>query len=281
MSPRVAIGVAAILLVAPARSGHTQVQRIVPVGRLDLFVSTRDIRRGIRENAYPVGQLDAIVGLRSGEVSLTAGAWGELEAHETSSEPRADLRAGPAGLSDWSAWIQIARQSGDLTLAAGSIRNFYRRVGGDPAVSELYASARLQAGRWFSSVSGWQAIAGAGGRYLEPTLGWVHVANPFTGPAVTWTSTLHAGVQVGARRPDGGAKVAGPLGTGLTYLAVGSSVRSEFGLGSIAVMALLGVEAQINRDLATRLRRDGTRGGWLRIWAPVQVGLALPARRRT
>jgi hypothetical protein len=98
---------------------------------------------------------------------------------------------------------------------------------------------------------------------------------------VTWTSTLHAGVQVGARRPDGGAKVAGPLGTGLTYLAVGSSVRSEFGLGSIAVMALLGVEAQINRDLATRLRRDGTRGGWLRIWAPVQVGLALPARRRT
>jgi hypothetical protein len=269
------------MLLGSATPAWTQAPRLEPIVRVDAVAGTRDLRRGIRNNAHMVGDLDAVLGLQHGTVSLTVGAWSQFEANATRREPRPDLRAGPAGLTDWSAWLQFAHRTRRVTLATGVIRDFYRRVGADPAVTEIYGSVRLQAGRWSPSLSAWQATAGAGGLYLEPSLAWHHLANPFAGPAIIWTSTLRSGFQIGPRRPEGGAKVPGPMGTGLTFLSLNSSVRPEVDLGPVALLMGIGVEAQINRDDATRLRRDGTRRGWFRVWAPLQLGLSYPSRRRT
>jgi hypothetical protein len=281
MSARLAgLTIGATLLALSVPPASAQAARTTPIIRADLMAGTRDLRRGIRNNAHMVGELDAVLGLQRGSVSLTAGAWSQFEANGTSGEPRPDLRAGPAGLTDWSTWLQLAHRTRRFTISGGVIRDFYRRVGGDPAVTELYGTTRLQIGRWATGLSAWQATAGADGLYFEPTIAFHHIANPFVGPGIIWTSTLRAGFQVGPRRPDGGAKVPGPFGTGLTAIGLNSSIRPEFGLGPVALVMVLGFEAQINRDDATRLRRDGTRRGWFRIWAPLQLGLSYPARRR-
>jgi hypothetical protein len=274
---------------------------IVPIGRVDLFATTRDLQRGIRNNAYILGELDAIIGLQRGDLSLTAGAWSAFEPHDTRKEPRPDLRAGPSGLSDWSAWLQLTakvgralRNPGDsldpgagqdssagrLILSGGAMREWYRRVGSDPAVSEVYGTARLNAGRWTPVLAAWQAVSGADGLYLEPSLGYHLRGNPFSGPDFLVTTTIKAGFQVGHRDPDGGAKVAGPVGTGLTHVSVGVSLREGFWLfKSVALVSVLGVEGQFNRDPATKLRRDGTHLARWRLWVPIQLGLSYPLGR--
>ena len=280
MSRRSACLVTGVVLLVSATSAWAQAPRLEPIARVDAVLGTRDLRRGIRNNAHMVGDLDAVLGLQYGSVSLTAGAWSQFEANSTRREPRPDLRAGPVGLTDWSAWLQVAHRTRRATLATGIIRDFYRRVGGDPAVTEIYGSVRVYAGRWSPALSAWQATAGADGLYLEPSLAWHHLANPFVGPAIIWTSTFKSGFQIGSRRPEGGAKVPGPTGTGLTLLSLNSSLRPEVDLGKVALLMVIGVEAQINRDDATRLRRDGTRRGWFRVWAPLQLGLSYPSRKR-
>ena len=272
--------------------------RTIFFGRIDAFATSREIQRGIRRNADPVGELDAIVGVQRGRVALTAGAWGMFEPDGTREEPRADLRAGTAGLSDASGWLQVTarigrmfkepadsvdpgagrdRSAGRVVVAGGVVRQWYRRVGGDPAVTEIYGTARLDAGSWMPAMSAWQAVSGAGGLYLEPSLSYLLRGSPFTKLDFLAMATVRAGVQVGSRKPDGGAKVAGPEGTGLTHLAAGVSLRESFWLRHpVALVLVTRLEGQINRDGATKLRRDGTSKDWFRLWFPVQVGLSVP-----
>lgn len=295
------------LLLGPSLTPHATLwpqsppPPIVPVGRIDAFVTTRDLQRGIRNNAYVLGELDAILGLQRGGLSLTAGAWSAFEPHDTDDERRPDLRAGSAGLSDWSAWLQLTsrigravRDPGDsldpgagrdlragrLILSGGAMREWHRRVGSDPAVTEVYGTARVNAGRWTPTISAWQAVSGAKGLYLEPSLRLHLLGSPFSGPDFLVTTTLKAGFQIGSRDPDGGAKVAGPVGTGFTHLSVGLSLREGFWLfRSVTLVSVTAVEAQFNRDPATKLRRNGTHTGWFRLWAPIQLGLSYPLGR--
>jgi hypothetical protein len=282
--PSLAVTLAALLLATLPGAGITRpslvlgqsARQVAVIGRVDLFATTRDIRRGIRNNAEPLGELDAVVGLERNGLALTAGAWSAFEPQETRDEPRLDLRVGPAGLSDWSAWLQLTRRVERLSLSAGARRDWYRRVGSDPAVTELYALARLDVGSWSPSLSVWQAVSGADGLYLEPLLAFHPLRAPFVGRVADLAATVRAGFQIGRRNPDGGAKVPGPVGTGLTYVSLGTSIREGFWLvGSLSFVSIVGVEVQYNRDPATRVRRDGRRQDCrFGLRAPIQIGLS-------
>ena len=251
------------------------------VRRVDVYVSTRDRWRGVRRNAMPWVQGDLSAGVRWSGLSLSAGGWAAVETGSTEEEPRADLRAGSLGMTAATGWVQAAASTGGLVTSVGVVRDWYRRTGSDPAVTELYGSARLQPGtRWSFALSAWHAVSGAGGTYLEPAWGFHHFINPFTGPVLSWTTALRAGFQAGARDPAGGAKVAGPEGTGLTHVALSSTVRGAWPVGyDLALLFALGPELQYGRDAAARRRRDGSRGPPLGFWWPLQVGLSYPVRR--
>ena len=275
----VVCSVLASLSAALPQATAAQMRPATVTARLDATVLTRDRWRGIRRNAHPVGHIDGLVGVRLGDVSISVGAWASAEPGSTRGEILPDLRAGGRGISQWSLWTQLAFHRGPLIVAGGVLRDEYVRLTGDPAVSELFASARLQAGRWSPSVALWQAVDGASGAYLEPAIGYHHFVNPFTGPAVSWTTTLRGGVQLAERRPVGEA-VPGPEETGLTHLALGTGLRFAFNVGwKVALVAAAGVEAQLNVDPATKQHRNGSDAGDFRLWAPVQLGVSVPLRR--
>jgi hypothetical protein len=275
-----AVATAAALPTAPARAQGVDPQPLLIVGRADLYSTTLDRWRGIRRSVHPVIQLDAMAGLRTSGLSATGGVWTSLEPGDTRDQARPDLRAGPTRFNMSSAWVQLGGRSGPLIVTAGAVRDWFARPDGSRAVSELYGSARLQVGRWAVSGSAWQAVSGADGLYLEPAIAVYHFVNPFTGPALSWTTTLRAGFQVDERDPSGGVVVPGPRETGLTHVALGTSIRAAFNVGGPLVLAVVATpEVQANRDPSTKLRKDGTSTGWLRFWLPFQLGLSLPLRR--
>ncbi len=250
------------------------------VRRGDIYVATRERWRGIRRNVHPLLQADLLVGLKVGSTSFSAGGWSAVEPGDTRDEPRPDLRAGTLGFSTTAAWGQVAATAGGLTVAGGAIREWYRRVGGDPAVTEAYLTGRFQEGRWTPSVSIWHAVSGARGTYAEPTISFHHFVNPFAGPVVSWTSVLRAGFQLDQREPEGGAKVPGPEETGLTHIALGTTIRAAFPVCcDISLLASFGAELQYGRDPATRRRRDGSQAAPLAIWSPLQIGFSYPLGR--
>jgi hypothetical protein len=260
---------------------HPQVGRPVAItGRFDVGVLTRDRWRGIRRNAHPVTHIDGMAGVLLGDVSVSAGVWASVEPGSTSGELLPDLRAGEWGTSQWSLWTQLAYRRGPLLLAGGVLRDEYVRPADNPAVTEVYGSARFQAGRWSPSVSLWHAVDGAEGAYLEPAIAFHHFVNPFTGPAISWITAIRAGVQLSERNPEAGNLVPGPAETGLTHVALGTGVRVALNIGwELALVLGAGVEAQINVDPATKRHRDGTDAGDFRLWAPLHVGISLPLRR--
>lgn len=243
-------------------------------------MTTRDLWRGIRRNAYPVTQMDGVLGVALGAVSLSGGVWASVEMGDTRHELRPDLRADDRAPSQWTVWGQVAARRARLAVAAGILQDSYVRTRPDPTVTELYATARLDAGRWMPSFSLWHAVDGADGDYLEPAIAFHHVVNPFAGPAAAWTSTLRAGIQVGHREPDGGAAVPGPTGVGLTHIALSTTFRLTASLRHDFGFALsFGPEVQVNRDPATKAHRDGSDAGDVRVWLPVQIGISWPFRR--
>jgi hypothetical protein len=251
-----------------------------PVFRSDLYFFTVDRWRGIVRNAHPVAQADAMTAVVLGSVSLSVGGWTSVELQSTAAEPRPDLRSGPAGPSQWSAWGQLAMRTGPVLLAAGALRDTYVRPDADPAVLELYASAQMPSGRWTPSLSLWQAIDGAHGLYLEPAIRFDHFVSPFSGPAVAWSTTLRGGIQVGLRSPDAGPTVPGPESTGLTFVALASLARIGVTLtGGLMLVVTTGPELQYSRDPAARRRGDGSDGNPFVFMWPIQLGLSFPLTR--
>lgn len=248
--------------------------------RLDVFGTTRHQWRGIRRNVHPVTQVTIVGAAIVQGVSLSAGAWGNFELGSTAQEVRPDLRVGGAGASQWSGWGQLGYRTGQLTAAAGVLRDWYVRPGVDPKVTEAYTTIRLQQGRWAPAVSAWQALEGAEGTYVEPSITFYHFANPFTGLGISWATALRGGFQLWQRRPDAGPTVPGPSGSGLTHIGVGSTVRVLFNVKSqLALLAATGPELQFSRDAAAKRGRDGEPGAGLQFWWPLQVGLSWPLRR--
>ncbi len=248
-------------------------------GRADLFATSRDMWRGIRRNAQPAIQADAMGGVFYRGVSLTAGGWGSLVAGDTRREARPELRVGTWDWSEFSLWGQVAYRTPAITASVGVMRNTYVGSGLNPEVTEAYGTVRLQRGRWSSQASVWAALDGAEGAYIEPSVSFHHFVNPFAGPAIDWTTTLYAGLQAGLRRPAGGAAVPGAEGEGLTHVGLGSAIRGAFSLGEgFAVVARLEALLQVNRDAATQRGRDGNEADF-RFTCPLQLGFSWPSRR--
>ncbi len=254
--------------------------RLTATGRLDLYATTRLEWRGVRRNAHPAAQADAMAVAGYRGVNASVGAWTSMELEETAGEPRSDLRAGAAGPTQRTLWGQLGYRKAALSLALGAVRDWYTRAGDDPATVEAYAVARLQAGRWSGAISVWESLDGVEGTFLEPALVFHHFVNPFAGPAVTWASGMRGGIQIGERNPDAGPSVPGPEGTGLTHVVLDSRIRATVHLGSgLALVGATGPELRINRDPATRRGRDGSEAD-VRLWWPVQAGLSWPLRER-
>lgn len=263
-----------------AAAQHHAVERVAAAGRLDLFGSTLLEWRGIRRNAHPAIQADATGTLAYRGLIAAAGWWTSLELAGTADEPRPDLRAGAAGPTQASLWVQAGYRRGGLALTAGAIRDWFVRPAGDPATSEAFAAVRYQAGRWSGSLAYWESLSGVRGAYFEPAVAFHHIVNPFAGPAASWTSGLRGGFQLRERDPAAGVSVPGAVGTGLTHVIIDSRLRATIYLGSgLGLVAATGPELHFNRDPATRRDRDGAEAG-VRFWWPVQAGLSWPLPRR-
>ncbi len=272
-------GLALLPIVRPDAAVAQTRDALSITARADAGLLTRDRWRGIRRNAHPVSHVDGLLGFLLGDFSVSAGAWTSVESGSTSGEVLPELRAGGWGPSQWSVWTQLAYRRGPLVISGGVLRDEFVRLVDDPAVTELYGSARLQHGRWSGSFAFWHAVDGATGTYLEPGIAFHHFVNPLTGPALSWTTTLRAGVQASRRIPDAAA-VPGPTETGLTHVALGTGLRVALNIGwELALVLGAGVEAQLNVDPATKRHRDGSDAGKLRLWAPLYAGISVPLRR--
>jgi hypothetical protein len=251
-----------------------------PLARLDALAATGHYWRGIWRSGFPVLQLDAAAGLGVGRFAVTAGVWTNYEPRTANGRRRSDLIPGARGFTELAVWGQAEARLGRVVVAGGAMRSSYRRVGEDPEVVEVYGVARAQAGRWSSSLSAWQAVEGAKGMYLEPRITFHNAVNPFGGPALDLATSLVGGVQTARRRETAASLVPGAAGTGLTHLTFGFSLGAGTSLaGGVALAGRLALEAQWRRDPATRVRGDGSRGSWFRLWAPLQVGFTWPSPR--
>jgi len=261
-----------------AQSGTPGPFRVV--GRADAFMTSGYHWRGIRRSAGPLFQLDGAGGFALGPLAATAGIWLTLDPHRGTATHHSDLAAGERGLSEWDVWGQLSWQTQRVTLAGGMLRSQFRRPGKDPRVTEVFGQARLQAGRSSVSLSAWKAVDGAEGLYLEPAASFHHLVWPFAGPAITWATTLRAGIQAGHRQQSLAPPVPGAAGTGLTHVTVSTVARVGIHVANVvAIVGQLSADVQYRRDAAARLRPDGSRGKPLKFWLPMQVGLSVPLRR--
>jgi hypothetical protein len=272
--------IAGAALTPPLQAQATPEQPAWLLRRADVYFATRERWRGIRRNAHPILQGDALAGVRLGRFTATAGGYGAAELGNTKLEPRLDLRAGTLGFSTTSVWGQVAFATRRWTVSGGAIRERYRRVGPDPAVWEVYGTVRYQQGRWAVSAAYWQAVDGAEGSYVEPAVTFYHFVNPFAGPIITWSTSLAGGIQLSERNPDAGALVPGPEEEGLTHVVLGSTIRAAvpFVAGS-AFLLEVGSHLQLSVDSAARRRRDGSRAAPLALWFPLRAGISYPLRR--
>jgi hypothetical protein len=240
--------------------------------RADVFVSSRYHWRGIRRSDAPVLHADAAGGVRLGQFSLTAGGWTGLELREADGQGHSDLRPGHWGLAEWDVWGQAAARLGPAILALGVLRSTYLRQSDHPAATEVYGSGRMHFNRFAASLGVWHGVRGAQGTYVEPSIAFHHFINPFSGPAVSWTTTAAAGVQIGRRSPVPGTP--GATGTGLTHAALTSVVRLAVNVGPAAVVFAMSPVIQVSRDPATY-----GNGSDIRFWWPFQAGISWPLRR--
>ena len=272
--------IAGAAVTPPLQAQATPEQPAWLLRRADVYFATRERWRGIRRNAHPILQGDALTGVRLGRFTASAGGYAAVELGNTKFEPRPDLRTGTLGFSTASVWGQVAFATRRWTVSGGAIRERYRRVGPDPAVWEVYGNVRYQQGRWAFSTAYWQAVDGAEGSYVEPAVTFYHFVNPFAGPIITWSTSLAGGIQLAERNPDAGAVVPGPEETGLTHVVLSSVIRTAVPLfAGSALLVELGPYLQWSVDSAARRRRDGSRAAPLSVWMPLRAGISYPLRR--
>lgn len=255
------------------------VEPLAGAARVDLFGSTLLEWRGIRRNARSVVQADATATAGYQGLTATVGGWTALELTGTGDEPRPDLRVGGAGPAQWSLWAQVGWHRPGVAVTLGAIRDWYVRPSADPSTAEAFAAVRAQAGRWSGSVSLYESLDGVHGAYLEPAITFHHFLNPFTGPALSWSTGVRGGFQLGSRNPEAGPAVPGAEGTGFTHLIVDSRLRVTIDVAwQLAVLVATGPELHFNRDPATKRGRDNFQAD-VRLWWPLQAGLSWPLRR--
>ena len=269
------VGALALCAIAASTAGYAQAPpppARSALLRADVFVSSRHHWRGIRRSDAPVLHADAAGGLRLGRFSLTAGGWTGLELQEADGRRHSDLRSGHWGLAEWDGWGQGAARLGPAILAMGVLRSTYLRQPEHPSVTEVYGWGQIHFNRLAVSLGVWHAVRGAEGTYVEPSIAFHHFINPFSGPAISWTTTATAGVQAGRRHPAPG--IPGATGTGLTHAALTSAVRLAVNVGPAALVFAMSPVIQVSRDPATYGNESD-----IRFWWPFQAGISWPLRR--
>jgi hypothetical protein len=258
-------------LAAPA-SVHGQLQDAGPfIWRADLTGVTQYYWRGLRMNDHFALQPDAALGYARNGLSASIGgrASGDSELDGFFQDY----------FQEFDAWGQVAVRRGGVTASLGAVRFWYRASGLLTAHStEAYGWLRWQTGRWAPAVEAWTAVQGAHGTYLEPSITRYHIANPFAGPGASLSSRLSAGFQLGDRNPDS-PLIPGPARAGLTFVELSTVLRVALDLGPVTLVTSLGPSLRVNRDPAAKLQPDGS-SDELRLSFPLQVGFALPGRKR-
>ena len=270
-------GICALALTAIAAGTAAYAQAPPPPARAalvraDVFVASRHHWRGIRRSDGLVLHADAAGGVRLGRFSLTTGGWAGLELQEADGQRHSDLRSGHWGLAEWDGWTQGAARMGPAILAMGVLRSTYLRQPEHPSVTEVYGLSQIHFNRFAASLGIWHALQGAEGTYFEPSIAFHHFINPFSGPAISWTTTATAGIQAGHRHPAPG--IPGATGTGLTHAALTSAVRLAVNVGPAALVFAMSPVIQVSRDPATY-----GNGNDVRFWWPFQAGISWPLRR--
>lgn len=244
------------------------------IWRADLTGQTQYYWRGIRMNDRFVLQPDLVLGLHhhGGSLSIGTRASGDAELEDLFEEY----------FDEWNLWGQAAIQRGATTAAVGVMRSWYRVVGSGWSHSwEAYGSLHQQLGRWAPAVQVWTGLATVHGTYLEPSITFYNGANPFAGPGISLKTALRAGFQLGERSPDLPG-VPGPAETGLTFVNLGITLRLALDMKLVFPMTLVtsvNPALQYNRDPVNQFQVDGSMDEW-HFSAPIQIGVALPGRRR-
>jgi len=256
---------------APA-CAHGQLQDAGPfIWRADLTGVTQYSWRGIRLNDHFAVQPDLALGFANKGYSVSVGgrASGDTELDGFFNDY----------FHEFDAWGQLAVRKGGLTASLGAMRFWYRAPASATAHStEAYGWIRWQLGRWAPAVQAWTGVQGVHGSYFEPSITRYHIANPFAGPGASLSSRLSAGFQLGNRNPDS-PLIPGPARSGLIFVELATVLRVALDLGPVTLVTSFGPELRVNRDPAAKLQNDGSSDKVRLMW-PLQVGLALPGRRR-
>src|SRR5688572_4934998 len=146
---------------------------------------------------------------------------------------------------------------GPAILAMGVLRSTYLRQPEHPSVTEVYGLSQIHFNRFAASLGIWHALQGAEATYFEPSIAFHHFINPFSGPAISWTTTATAGIQAGHR-----------------HAALTSAVRLAVNVGPAALVFAMSPVIQVSRDPATY-----GNGNDVRFWWPFQAGISWPLRR--
>ena len=251
---------------------HGQLQDAGPfIWRADLTGVTQYSWRGIRRNDHFALQPDLALGYAHNGYSVSIGgrASGDTELDEFFDDY----------FQEFEAWGQLAVRKGGLTASLGAMRFWYRAPASATVHStEAYGWIRWQLGRWAPAVQAWTGVQGVHGSYIEPSITRYHIANPFAGPGASLSSRLSAGFQLGDRNPDS-PLIPGAARTGLTFVELATVLRVALDLGPVTLVTSLGPALRVNRDPAAKLQPDGS-SDKVHLSFPLQVGFALPGRRR-
>lgn len=253
-------------------AAHGQLQDAGPfIWRADLTGVTQYSWRGIRMNDRFALQPDVALGYAHDGYSASVG--GRSSGDSDLDEFFHDY------FQEFDAWGQVALRRGGLNAALGVMRFWYRAPAAATVHStETYAWLRWQLGRWAPALQAWTGIQGVHGTYLEPSITRYHIANPFAGPGASLSSRVSAGFQLGDRDPDS-PLIPGSTGTGLIFVELATVLRVALDLGPVTLVTSFGPSLRMNRDPAAKLQTDGS-SDKLHLSFPLQVGVALPGRRR-
>ena len=244
------------------------------VYRADVQASSTYLWRGVnRANGF-VLQSDLSIGWRSGRHSLAVGAWANSAlTHDDHPEP-----------TELDFWAQYAGGVNRVRWSAGALRYHFNRSNAADA-TDIYGQAFVTVGRLIPRLGIWTRASGGSGTYLEPSISFIHLLNPFEGPAFSWLSTLVAGIQTGN---DGNIaplneQFVTTTGRGLTYVAVSTSARLNILIGLGSVFLSLAPRGQLSLDTLLRNRtgpsNESQRGPVFKFWLPLEVGITIPLRR--
>jgi hypothetical protein len=278
--------VALFLTFACPLSGAAQA---VPVVGLDVALRTRSVWRGITRHDSPVLQTDALLSYWSRELSVTAGAWGNIA---FSAADSSGVGFGQEFLGESNVWLELAGTVGPALLSGGWIGRFFRTEGAVGPAADLTNTHELYVRVEFPTLpvlaprlAIYHDIDAVRGVYLEPGLTVrVPVWAGLLFPAGSLRLGAAAGVSFGQaldRETAGTDGLGYYAGSGLTHLDFSAEItvgRIPLGVFDAAVHLEL-LHVQFNRDPGTKLTDAQGEERDVNVWVGVVVSLLGPQCR--